>query len=165
MIISVKEIKNFLISVLIPLLVGGVSTLLSNLISGQVTRWNYSQLIKPGFAPPGYIFPIVWTILYILMGISAYLISKRGNNSVKSRDALFYYWLQLGFNFIWSILFFGLGLRFTALVDLGLLIIVVIIMIIKFTKVDKTAAYMNLPYLAWLFYAFFLNYVTWSINK
>lgn len=99
------------------------------------------------------------------MGISAYLISKRGNNSVKSRDALFYYWLQLGLNFIWSILFFGLGLRFTALVDLGLLIIVVIIMIIKFTKVDKVAAYMNLPYLAWLFYAFFLNYVTWSINK
>ena len=76
MIISVKEIKNFLISVLIPLLVGGVSTLLSNLISGQVTRSNYSQLIKPGFAPPGYIFPIVWTILFILMGISAYIINK-----------------------------------------------------------------------------------------
>ena len=165
MIISTKDVKKFIISVAITLIVGFLSSSISNFLAGTTNSGAYTELIKPGFFPPPILFPIVWTILYILMGISAYLISKRGNNSVKSRDALFYYWLQLSLNFIWSILFFGLGLRFTALVDLGLLIIVVIIMIIKFTKVDKTAAYMNLPYLAWLFYAFFLNYVTWSINK
>ncbi|EPZ55544.1 tspO/MBR family protein [[Clostridium] sordellii ATCC 9714] len=99
------------------------------------------------------------------MGISAYLIAKNGLNSLKVRDAMFYYWLQLGLNFIWSILFFGLELRLTALVVVGLTIIIVIIMIIKFTQIDKRAAYLNLPYLAWLFYAFFLNYVSWSINR
>ena len=78
---------------------------------------------------------------------------------------MFFYYLQLGLNFIWSILFFGLGLRFTALVVIGIMILVVLIMIIKFAKIDKRAAYMNLPYLAWLFYAFFLNYVIWSINR
>lgn len=165
MIISVKEIKNFLISVLIPLLVGGVSTLLSNLISGQVTISNYSQLIKPGFAPPGYIFPIVWTILFILMGISAYIINKKGNELAKVKDAMFYYKLQLVLVFLWSILFFGFGLRLTALIDLIILLITVIVMILKFYKINKTAAYLNIPYLAWLIYAFFLNYFIWMINK
>ena len=165
MIISVKEIKNFLISVLIPLLVGGVSTLLSILISGQVTRSNYSQLIKPGFAPPGYIFPIVWTILFILMGISAYIINKKGNELAKVKDAMFYYKLQLVLVFLWSILFFGFNLRLTALIDLIILLIIVIVMILKFYKINKTAAYLNIPYLAWLIYAFFLNYFIWMINK
>lgn len=165
MIISVKEIKNFLISVLIPLLVGGVSTLLSNLISGQVIRSNYSQLIKPGFAPPGYIFPIVWTILFILMGISAYIINKKGNELAKVKDAMFYYKLQLVLVFLWSILFFGFNLRLTALIDLIILLITVIVMILKFYKINKAAAYLNIPYLAWLIYAFFLNYFIWMINK
>lgn len=165
MIISVKEIKNFLISVLIPLLVGGVSTLLSNLIAGQVTRANYSQLIKPGFAPPGYIFPIVWTILFILMGISAYIVNKQGNELAKVKDAMFYYKLQLVLVFLWSILFFGFNLRLTALIDLVILLITVVIMILKFYKINRTAAYLNIPYLAWLIYAFFLNYFIWMINK
>ena len=165
MIISTKEIKNFIISVFIPLIVGFLSSYISELISNTTSSAYYAELIKPGFFPPSYIFPIVWTIVYILMGISAYLITKKGMENLKVRDAMFYYYLQLGLNFIWSILFFGLGLRFTSLVVIGLMILVVTIMIIKFAKVDKRAAYLNLPYLAWLFYAFFLNYVIWSINR
>ncbi|WGX76803.1 tryptophan-rich sensory protein [Paraclostridium bifermentans] len=165
LIISTKEIKKFIISVFIPIIVGFSSSFISEFLSQTNTSTYYSNLIKPGFFPPGYIFPIVWTILYVLMGISAYLISKKGLNTLKVRDAMFYYYLQLGLNFIWTILFFGLGLRFTALIVIGLMIIIVLIMIIKFAKIDKRAAYINLPYLAWLFYAFFLNYVIWSINR
>lgn len=165
MIISTKDVKNFIVSVLIPLIIGFSSSAIAQFLSKTDTNVYYAELIKPGFFPPSYIFPIVWTILYILMGISAYLISKKELNSLKVRDAMFYYWLQLGLNFIWSILFFGLGLRFTALIVIGLMIIVVTAMIIKFAKIDKRAAYLNLPYLAWLFYAFFLNYVVWSINR
>ncbi len=165
MIISTKEIKNFIISVCIPLIIGFLSSHIAEFISNTTSSAYYAELIKPGFFPPSYIFPIVWTILYILMGISAYLITKQGIENLKVRDGMFYYYLQLGLNFIWSILFFGLGLRFTALVVIGLMILVVTAMIIKFAKVDKRAAYLNLPYLAWLFYAFFLNYVIWSINR
>lgn len=165
MIISAKDLRNFVISVSIPLIVGFSSGSISNIIAGTTNKLAYTELLKPGFFPPAVVFPIVWTILYILMGISSYLIYKKGYSSLKVRDASFYYWLQLALNFIWSILFFGLGLRFTALITLGLLIVVVMVMIIKFAKVDKKAAYLNLPYLAWLFYAFFLNYVIWSINK
>ena len=165
MIISIKEIRNFIISVLIPLIIGYLSNALSSLLSRLSTSTYYSQLIKPSFAPPGYIFPIVWTILYILMGISAYKILKKGSDLSKVKDAMFYYWLQLGLNFVCSILFFGLGLRFTALVDLILLIIVVIIMVYKFYKLDKKAAYLNIPYIIWLLYAAVLNYFVWMINR
>lgn len=165
MIISVKEVINFLISVLIPLIVGFSSSVITQLIAGIDTSTYYSQLIKPGFAPPSMVFPIVWTILYILMGISAYKILKKGYELPKVKDAMFYYWLQLGLNFIWSILFFGFDLRLTSLITLAILIIIVITMTIKFFKIDKKAAYLNIPYILWLLYAFVLNYFIWVINK
>ncbi|MGL4913601.1 MAG: TspO/MBR family protein [Romboutsia sp.] len=165
MIISVKEVINFLISVLIPLIVGFSSSIVTRLLAGVDISAYYSQLIKPGFAPPSFIFPIVWTILYILMGISAYKILKKGYELPKVKDAMFYYWLQLGLNFIWSILFFGLDLRLTSLITLGIIIIVVVVMSIKFFKIDKKAAYLNIPYILWLLYAFALNYFIWMINK
>ncbi|HSQ89045.1 TspO/MBR family protein [Romboutsia sp.] len=165
MIISVKEIRNFLISVLIPLIVGYASSFISQLLAGVEISTYYSQLIKPGFAPPSFIFPIVWTILYILMGISAYKIMKKGYELQKVKDAMFYYWLQLALNFMWSILFFGMDLRFTALVTLVVLFIVVVVMVIKFAKIDKKAAYLNIPYIIWLLYALALNYFIWMINR
>ncbi len=165
MIISVKEVIKFLISVLIPLVVGYSSSFISQLIAGVDTATYYSRLIKPGFAPPTFIFPIAWTILFILMGISAYRIMKKGYELTKVKDAMLYYWLQLGLNVLWSILFFGLGLRFTALVTLGILLIVVIIMTLKFYKLDKKSAYLNIPYIIWLVYALPLNYFIWIINR
>ena len=154
LIISIKEIRNFIISILIPLIIGYLSNILANLLSGLSISTYYSQLIKPSFAPPGIIFPIVWTILYVLMGISSYIIFKKGFDLSKVKDAIFYYCLQLALNFTWSILFFGLDLRFTAL-----------IMMYKFAKIDKKAMYINIPYLIWLVYALFLNYFIWIINR
>ena len=165
MIISIKEIRNFIISILIPLIIGYLSNILANLLSGLSISTYYSQLIKPSFAPPGIIFPIVWTILYVLMGISSYIIFKKGFDLSKVKDAIFYYCLQLALNFTWSILFFCLDLRFTALITLILLIIIVLIMMYKFAKIDKKAMYINIPYLIWLVYALFLNYFIWIINR
>ncbi|RDY23969.1 tryptophan-rich sensory protein [Romboutsia maritimum] len=165
MIISVKEIRKFLICVLIPLLVGYSSRLIATKLAGIDTSTYYSQLIKPGFAPPSFVFVVVWVILYILMGISSYIVLKKGYDSAKVKDAMFYYWLQLFLNFMWSILFFGLDLRFTALIDLVILIFVVIIMMFKFCKLDKRAMYLNVPYLIWLLCALILNYFIWVMNK
>ncbi|HBF9476231.1 TPA: tryptophan-rich sensory protein [Clostridioides difficile] len=165
MIISVKEIRNFLINIFIPLIIGYLSNILTMIISGTDISTYYLQLTKPSFAPPAFIFPIAWTILYILMGISSYLILRKGYNLPKVRDAIFYYGLQLVLNFIWSILFFGFGFRFTALIDIIIMILVSIIMISKFSKIDKRSGYINLIYLMWLVYAGFLNYFIWFINK
>ncbi len=164
MIISIKEIKNFIISILIPLLVGYASSFLSQIISKVDTSTYYSQLIKPSFAPPSYVFPIAWSIIFILMGISYYIINKN-NDKQKVKDALFYYYLQLALNFVWSILFFGLDLRFTSMVDIILLLGVVIIMMLKFYKIDKRALYLNILYVLWLLYAGVLNYFIWIINR
>ena len=165
MIISVKEIKKYIFSVLIPLLIGYLSNILAKIISGVDTTTYYHELIKPGFAPSGIIFPIVWTILFILMGTSSYIILSQRKNELKTKDAMFYYWLQLALNFLWSILFFGLQLRLTALIDLILLLVVVSIMVYTFYKIKPIAAYLNIPYILWLIYAGVLNYFVWLINK
>ncbi|MEG0050624.1 MAG: TspO/MBR family protein [Terrisporobacter sp.] len=165
MIISIKELKKFTFCVLIPLLLGYLSYLLSRLLSGVDMNTYYYELIKPVFAPPAIIFPIVWNILYVLMGISCYLILSHKRDEMKIRDSMFYYWLQLGLNFLWSILFFGFQLRLTALIDLIILIVIVVIMIKKFKKIKPVATYINIPYLLWLLYAFILNYFIWFINK
>lgn len=165
MIISVKEVKKYIFSVLIPLLVGYLSNILAKVISGVDTSTYYRELIKPGFAPPGIIFPIVWTILFILMGTSSYIILSQKKNQLKIKDAMFFYWLQLALNFLWSILFFGLQLRLTALIDLILLFVFLVIMVYKFYKIKPVAAYLNIPYILWLIYAGVLNYFTWLINK
>ena len=165
MIISVKEIKKYIFSVLIPLLIGYLSNILAKIISGVDTTTYYHELIKPRFAPSGIIFPIVWTILFILMGTSSYIILSQRKNELKTKDAMFYYWLQLALNFLWSILFFGLQLRLTALIDLILLLVFLVIMVYKFYKIKPIAAYLNIPYILWLIYAGVLNYFVWLINK
>lgn len=165
MIISVKEVKKYIYCVLIPLLVGYLSNILSQAISGVDTSTYYHELIKPGFAPPGIVFPIVWTILYILMGTSSYIILSQKKNNSKTKDAMFYYWAQLGLNFLWSILFFGFQLRLTALIDLILLLVFVVIMVYKFYQIKPISAYLNIPYIIWLIYAGILNYFIWFINK
>ena len=165
MIISVKEVKKYIYCVLIPLLVGFLSSVLSKTICGIDMSTYYHELIKPGFAPPGIIFPIVWTILYILMGTSSYIMLSQKKYESKIKDAMFYYWLQLGLNFLWSILFFGFQLRLTALIDLVLLFVFLVIMVYKFYKVKPIAAYLNIAYILWTIYAFILNYFIWLINK
>ena len=165
MIISVKEVKKYICCVLAPILIGILSSMLSKVICGVGMATYYHELIKPGFAPLGIIFPIVWTVLYILMGTSSYIILSQKKSECKVKDAMFYYWFQMGLNFLWSILFFGFQLRLTALIDLMLLLIFVLAMIYKFYKVDQRASLINIPYLLWIFFVIFLSYFIWILNK
>lgn len=132
-----KNILKLIISILIPLGGGFVIGLISN-------TSNYSSFV------PAIVFPIVWTILYILMGISSYII-KENNGSLKT------YYIQLLINFLWPIVFFNLNLRFVALLILFLLIYLVINMINEFKESSEVAAKLQIPYLLWLIFATLLN--------
>ena len=150
--------KRLIISLLISLGVGGLSALIT---SGNMDV--YSTLIKPALAPPSILFPIVWTILYILMGISAYIIYE--SDDYDKDSALRVYLLQLFVNFIWPIFFFLLGYRLISLIIIIILLICVINMIIKFYKINKVAAYLQIPYLLWVLFATYLNYGFYILNK
>lgn len=165
LIISVKEIKKFIICVAIPLVTGILSSSIAVLLSQMPFKMQYMQLIKPDFSPPASVFPIIWPILYILMGISAYIILSSKKSTQKINDAMFFYYLQLVLNFLWSILFFGLNLRFVAFIESILSGLVLIAMIYKFYKVDQRASLINIPYLLWIFFVIFLSYFIWILNK
>ena len=138
--------------------VGGLSALLSR---GGMEVFSY--LKKPAFAPPGWVFPAVWTLLYVLMAISAAMIA--GEKTKASCDALFTYWAQLFVNFWWSIFFFAWGLRLTAFFWLLLLLGLAASMTIRFGNIRPTAGKLNIPYLLWLVFAGVLNISVYILNK
>lgn len=115
---------------------------------------DYSDVVKPPLSPPGIVFPIVWTILYILMGIS-YFIATKDNEDNKELDQI--YLLQLLVNFMWPIIFFALEMYFTAFLWIILLLILVIVMIKELLKANKISGYLQIPYLIWLLFATYLN--------
>ena len=155
-----QNTKLLIKSIALPLLVG--------LVSGFLTRnamQDFGMLTKPPFAPPAWLFPVVWTILYILMGISAYLIQTSHSSPETKSDALTIYRYQLIVNFLWPVLFFSFGWYLFAFVWLLLLWGLVILMIWDFSKISKTAAYLNIPYLIWLTFAAYLNVAIWWLNR
>ena len=151
-----RNIESFIISLLIPLAVGAVSSLLSGTMMAPA-------FIQPSFSPPGYLFPIVWTILYILMGISSYLVYT--SDSPAKPAALLVYAIQLVFNFFWTILFFRFSLYGLAFLWLLVLIGLIVIMICLFSKIRPAAAYFQLPYLLWCLFAAYLNFAVYMLNK
>lgn len=148
--------KSLIISILIPLIVGGISSLVS------MPFMDYGNLIQPPLAPPGWLFPIVWTILYILMGISFYLILE--SDSYDKDEAYVVYFLQLFVNGLWSIFFFVLKWRLFSSIWLALLIVLIVIMIIRFYKINKTAGLLQIPYLLWCLFALYLNIGVYILN-
>ena len=153
---KIRNKSALIISILIPLTVGTMSALFSGNMS------SYSILNKPAFSPPGFIFPVVWTILYILMGASSYIVYF-SNSSIKSKDLLLYC-IQLFFNFCWSIIFFGLDLFLFAFIWLIALIFIIIIMIRQFLIVNPLSAYLQIPYLIWCIFAAYLNFSIFLLN-
>ncbi len=153
-----KKIGVYLVAIAIPLGVGALSSFLT-----MDKMEDFSALRQPPLSPPDALFPIVWTILFILMGIgSAMVFLSRDRDRT---GALTVYGLQLVVNFFWTILFFNLGERLLALFWIILLIALVIWMIVRFYKIEKTAAYLQLPYLAWLLFATYLNAGVWFLNR
>lgn len=151
-----KNISTLILFILIPLTVGSLSALLGGNMS------TYSQLNKPSISPPAILFPIVWSILYILMGISSYLIFQSG--SPGSVRALNTYKLQLFFNFIWSILFFRFDLYLFSFLWLLALIVLIAIMICQFYQISPLAASLQIPYLLWCMFAAVLNFMIYRLN-
>lgn len=156
---KLKEWRPYIISALIAMAVGGLSALLS--MDGMEA---YStSVVKPPLTPPGWIFGAVWSVLYALMGISAAKIWLSGNSETKGKG-LNLYVAQLIVNFFWSLIFFNAQAYGFALVWLLLLWVLVLLMILQFAKVDKKAAYLQIPYLIWLTFAVYLNFGVWVLN-
>ena len=153
-----KKLKPYIISIAIALAVGGLSAFL--------TRGNmdlYATINTPALSPPAILFPIVWTILYILMGISAAAIfEKKDTHDVSG--ALKTYALQLAVNFFWSIIFFNMRAYLFAFVWLIVLLLLVIIMIVQFYRIRRWAAYLQIPYALWLTFAAYLSLMIYILN-
>lgn len=147
--------KELMVSILIPLVLGGVVGFLT------ANSGVYDEIIKPSFAPPSIVFPIAWTILYILMGISSYLIYQVDKNS----RAFKIYVVQLIVNLIWPFLFFSFQWFLLSFLWLLLLIGLVIAMIVSFYKLSKPASLLQLPYLLWTIFAGILNFSIYLLNR
>lgn len=128
-----------------------------------IPTW-YAHLHKPFFSPPNWIFAPTWTLLYCLMGIAAFLILRKGLQKKKIKKAFRYFLLQLFFNFLWSIFFFGLHSPLLGLLDIITLIVFIIITIYTFYKLSKQAAYLLIPYLIWVCFATILNLSLFILN-
>jgi len=155
-----KKLLYIAISVLLCLVIGFLSSFATQ---SSVNDW-YVTLNKPSFNPPNWIFAPVWTILYILMGISAGLVWARGFYHIWVKTALYHFGFQLLLNALWSIVFFGLMQPLLALFVIIALVIMLLFTFKWFKIVNKTAAYMLIPYIIWVSFATILNYKIWELN-
>ena len=153
-----RKIKIYIINILIPLAVGGISAFLT-----MDAMKEFSSLNQPPLSPPPILFPIVWTILYTLMGIGAALVLTSPVPQSKGL-AIRVYALQLFLNFLWPLLFFGAGAYTLAAIELLLLLFTVIVMTYLFSKSSKLAAYLQIPYILWLAFAAYLNIAVAILN-
>ena len=147
-----QNIKPFLISLAIPL---GVGILASLLTGGGMG--DYAVINNPPLSPPGWLFPIVWTVLYLLMGYASYRIFTSGNDPIQVKSALKLYSIQLALNFLWPLLFFGLKWYWAAFVLLLGLWVAIYLTIRAFSAIDEKAGDLLIPYLLWVTFAGYLN--------
>ena len=151
-----ENIKTYVKSILVPVIVGGV-------VGFIISRFiDYNSLQQPFLAPPSIAFPIVWTVLYILMGIS-YGILKSNNLTNEEIDWIYY--TQLAVNALWSILFFVFKWRLFSFIWILLLLVLIIFMILKFYKQNKLSGLLQIPYLLWTLFASYLNIAIYFLNN
>ena len=158
--IAVKKcVTPYIYSILFALGVGGLSALLT---SGNMDI--YSEITKPPLSPPAILFPIVWTLLFTLMGLSAALVYCTKTSTLRERNsALLTYGLSLFFNLFWSIIFFNFRWFFVAFLWILVLLYLIVKTITKYFKI-KPLAYLQLPYLVWVAFATYLNLAIWLLN-
>ncbi len=136
---------------------------LAGLLTRESTQIYAATIQKPPLSPPGIVFPIVWTVLYALMGVGAARVELAPHSAARSRSLLLFL-AQLAFNFFWSILFFNLQAFGAALVWLLALWALVLWMLLSFNRVDRLAARLQIPYLVWVSFALYLNAGVWRLN-
>ena len=150
-----KKFKIYAKSILIPIILGGI-------VGFIISKFmDYNTLEKPFLAPPSILFPIVWSILYILMGISYGILDS---NSLVDNNINLIYYLQLFVNLLWPIAFFVLKWRLFAFIWILLLAVLIVIMIVKFYRKNKIAGLLQIPYLLWTLFATYLNLFIYLLN-
>lgn len=153
-----QSVKQLLIALAIPLAVGGLGTLLSGGMA------DYKMMVKPPLSPPGWVFPVVWTILYLLMGYSSYRVYTAGKSPAFTKKALQLYAAQLVANFIWPIVFFGFEWYLLAFLVLVVLWVLILLTMRAFSAIDETAGDLLIPYILWVTFAGYLNLAVYFLN-
>ena len=147
------DLKKLLVALAVPLAVGGLSALLS-----RVATERFDSLEKPPLAPPSWVFPVVWTVLFVLMGIASYLVAVE-------KAALTVYGIQLAFNFAWTLIFFNAGAYLFAFVWLIILWLLIITTVYLFSKIRFAAGLLLVPYALWVAFAGYLNFSIYLLNR
>lgn len=157
-----RSLIGIIIGIGIPLLTGGISALLT-----RKSMQLFDTLKQPPLSPPGWLFPVAWTILYILMGLASYYVyrHKKSEHDEEVTCALRLYGLQLFFNFMWSIVFFNLKWYLFAFIWLMILWVMILVMTCKFKHIDRRAGNMIIPYVLWVTFAAYLNLGVYILNR
>lgn len=151
--------KQLLLCIALPLGVG--------ILAGWLTRGSMAEfeaIDQPPLSPPGWLFPVVWTLLYLLMGIASYLVLTSARPQKSIRRSLWLYGIQLGVNFLWPILFFSLSLHLFSFLWLVLLWVLILVTTLRFYQLSRMAGYLMLPYLVWVAFAGYLNLGVYLLN-
>jgi tryptophan-rich sensory protein len=157
--------QGLVIKVIISLAVTFSAPVIASLVTDPAASNWYANLNKPSFNPPGWIFGPVWTVLYILMAVSAALVWYRGLHEPKVRIALALYIVQLVLNALWTPIFFGLQMPLLAFIDIVMLWAAILITVLAFLRVSRYAALLMAPYLIWTTFAAILNFTLWYLNR
>jgi benzodiazapine receptor len=157
-----NNIARLLFSCAIPFLVGLFGSIFTS--ADSLANW-YANLIKPPFNPPNWIFGPVWTSLYIMMGVSAFLVWQKALDKKSVRLALICFLVQLALNALWTPLFFGLRSPLLGLIDIILLFFAIIVTVFYFFKISAPAALLLIPYLLWVSFATVLNAAIYRLNR
>ena len=151
--------KELLIALAIPLAVGALSAL----VTGGMGE-SYREFLQPPLSPPGWVFPVVWTALYLLMGYASYRVYTSSADETQRKKALTLYFAQLALNFLWSPIFFGLGWYLVALFVLVALWVLIYLTMRQFSAIDELAGDLLLPYILWVTFAAYLNLGVYFLN-
>ena len=155
-----SDMKKLIFSIFICLCAGFIGSFFT---SPAIPTW-YATLQKPSFAPPNWVFFPVWTSLFIMMGISLFLVWQKGWEDKKVKTAVYIFAAQLVLNALWSAAFFGLRSPLLGLIEIIILLIVIIATILSFMEISRTAAYLLIPYILWVSFAAIVNFSIWRLN-
>ena len=156
----IREPLWFVIAMAIPVVTGLISAVLT-----KTAMVQYASFRKPPLSPPGWLFPVVWTILYLMMGLASYYIIMSDADGIQKADALFIYGLQLVFNFVWSILFFNYGSYLLAFAWLMVMWVLEIAAAVLFYRIMTGAGLLLIPYILWTAFAAYLNLATYIMSR
>lgn len=154
----------FSLKVIISLVICELAGIIGSIFTTPAIGEWYSNLIRPTFAPPNWIFAPVWTILFALMGLALALVWDKGLERKEVRLAVELFSVQLALNILWSVIFFGLHSLIGSLIEILVLLLFILITTKSFSKVSRPAAYLMLPYILWVSFAVCLNYAFWVLN-